>query len=744
MASDIATAPATAGGKWTGKALTLNKGISQVESNDASYIAAVAGGTTTTLLDTYNAGPGANIIGPDGVNLTGAVYANTGDTVTLQTLSAATATPTQAATTIAFGGVDTTAIASGSTPAVDAAFQVDTITVTFAPGKEVALNATAPAKTAADLAANLVVTVNGITATNGATATANDPVQFQVRPVSAALSADGKTMTVVLPTAYIYSKIHATTKMEIEYLAAGVTGVAATSLLVGKADPTVLVSQAAIDASTTVGTERVSLPLSATPLTSALTTMDLKGTVTGAVAGDSVTAYLAKWKDGNTTSKTASIVSGKITNPGDKVATDLAIEFVDMGTLKGLIETQLNAVAAAAAAVPGVSNASTAVAAANIPVYVKLIRSNDAAATGNATNSQSYLNARAVLATNNMVAVNSFSDSGWNSDYLDPVYEVMLNPNTGAITGRLTGSIGIKVGTSTATGADARGLRYLDVNGQFSGTKQAGGVWSAGVVNAAGGFETMIGANAKSGNLDGSFVVLHHKSKVSGAVTALTSVDSGAANFVPFSADISRAGTRAVLPAFNLANIRAVTPVNSANWQLVGAGNPARAAGVAGNITPQSLPRMFEATVGDMSLWTERTAANNGKDMALALVGNKTTVATELSNGSTLSTITGASFVPGSAAIAFANADNTETGTLFVMQQAAPAAGVKLPVGWSLVTVPGVPGATVTALGAGVEAVIRVGAGASQFTWLKADGAMPALKAGEAVFVYSKTANSAL
>jgi hypothetical protein len=229
-------------------------------------------------------------------------------------------------------------------------------------------------------------------------------------------------------------------------------------------------------------------------------------------------------------------------------------------------------------------------------------------------------------------------------------------------------------------------------------------------------------------------------------LTELTSVDAGASNFLPFSADLSRAGTRVTIPAFTLANIRKVTLTNSASWQLVGLGNPSRAAATAGNITPMSFPRMFEDTVGNKGFWTDHAASAfaANTDVAMALAGNRIGVATELSDGNTLNVInavgTTANLVNNSWAMALSNA-GPQAGSLYVLQKTA--AATTLQSGWSLVTVPGTPGAAVTSLGAGVEAIIRVGAqAASQFTWMKtADGAtLPAsLKAGEAVFVYSKT-----
>lgn len=715
---------------------TLNvlPGIALKEPNDPGYSA------TVPALDTTLA------FGPDGVELGGGVTAVLGATFTLKAPIVTALATTTSATSIAFGGTDTTATAFTSD-----GVKVQTIVVNFAAGKEVALNATAPAKTLTDLAANLVITVNGIA---GIT-----PVQFQFHPTAAqlALNTAGSQLTITLPTALIYANIDLVQRMEVEYLAAGATGVAATSLLVGKADATITVAQAAIDVSLTVGTERVILPLSATATANTLITQSIVGTLTSATAvnGSRVMAYLAKWVDAPKASTAVeSITSGKITNPGDKVATDLALEFADMGTnniggvagtgtgLLGLLDDQMLAVAKATPAIPGVAEASKAVATASIPVYVKLIRSNDTAATGNSTGSQSYLNARAILATTPDVTI--FSASGGNSDNLDPVYSVMLNPVTGAITGRLTGSIVIK--NLAATSTAARGIVFIDAAGADSTVAVPLG---AAIVGTGNSYNLLLGVDPLSADLSaiksgGAFVLLvHEQPGATSPFTMLTSADPTAANFMPFAPSlVTGLGTRTTL-ATDMAKITKLPLAASTAWALYGLGNPATAAAPAGHVA--SFPRRFIGIDGSaaapgtvvgqpVSFWTNDTAV---KDLALTMVANKPYVATELANGNTLSTITSASFVSGANALAWSNDIAGVAGDHLDVLQSATAVTPKVGAGWSLVTVP----ASGTLNATTVDAVIGVGAQASsQFTWVTTDGAsaLPTLTAGEAVFVHSK------
>lgn len=715
------------------KALTVSSGIALKEPSDPNYSA-----TVPTLDDDWAS------TGPNGVLLAGGLKSSSG-AIEGATQMSTIALPSATATAAAF-----TAETARAVPmAAPNTNKIGTIIVTHGQTMNV--------PTAAALANYLIVTITGID-------TAKNPVQFQFIPTAAQLTSITSTgFTINLPTSLVYANINATTGANVQYTAAGAT---AQVLMTAPAAPTVAAPVAA-------GNIDAVIPFSATPLATAFTTMDLKGSVTDAAVGDAVYAYLAKWTDAPGTSRTVTIGNGKVSNnlAIDRVAMDIALGFGAgaQTTLASLVKAELDAVAAAAPAVPGVAPAAAAVPAKQVPVYVQLARSNDAVQSGTATGNtnstakQQSLLAKAVLST-------TPTDAGFTT--ADPIYAVNLDPVTGNISGRLTGNVKITVDNTAVTGTGKeRGFHYLNASGAPATTLNASApatdaVFSAGVVGTGGAFEFMTGANVGGGGanfnkLAGAFVILQHVSSTDGTITELTSADSGAANFVPFIPDLSRPGTRTTLPTLTLANVRKVTLNNSASWQLVGLGNPARAAGAAGIITPASFPRMFESSVtsagtatGSLGFWTDHsdvtTYTDTNTDIAMAMAGNgRVGVATELSSGATVSNITNATgastFVPGSAAIAFANS-NPQAGSIYVTQGTAPAAGVKLPIGWSLVTLPGTPGTAVTTLGAGVKALIRVGAqaGTSQATWLLGETVPTGMVAGEAVFVYSSTLNGAL
>lgn len=705
------------------KAVTVSSGIALKELNDTSYSA------TVPALDNVS----GFSLGPTGtlMQLAGGLGSSTG-VVEGATQISTIALPSATVTAAAFSGETAVAVPIPATPT-----KIGTVVVTHGQAMNV--------PTAASLEGYIIVTVTGVTSTN-------DPAQFQFIPTAAQLTAISSTgFTITLPTSLVYANVNAVTGVNVEYTAAGA---AKQLFMTAPAAPAVAAAVAA-------GAVNARIPLSATALTSAFTTMDLKGTITDATVGDAVVVYLAKWIDTpSAKTRTVTVGNGKVSNsPTDRVAMDIALQFGAgaQATLATLIATERDKVAPAAAptagqvvapkpAVPGVSGAVDRVAPKPVLVYVQLNRSNDAVTSGDGAAggaTQQSLLAHAKLST-------SSTDAGFNA--FDPIYQVSVDPISGAISGRLTGQLAITESLAD-TALKQRGLHYLDSNGDVA-ANQAAGVFSIGVVGTGGAFQAMIGANTGGGGanftnkLAGAFVVLHHKSSAAGnALTELTSVDSGASNYLPFSADLSRAGTRVTIDPFTLANIRKVTLTNLASWQLVGLGNPSRMAAAAGNIKPETFPRMFEDTVGNNGFWTDHTAGtfNANTDVAMALAGNRIGVATELSDGNTLNVINAvgatANLVNNSWAMALSNA-GPQAGSLYVLQKTA--AATTLARGWSLVTVPGTPGGTaVTSLGAGVEAIIRVGAqAASQFTWMKtADGAtLPAsLKPGEAVFVYSKT-----
>ena len=794
---DVAT---VAAGIYTGKSMSVSRGITYQEINDTNYTSNLAAGTT---LDTVG-GTGAN-----GEELAGGVRSATG------VVEAIPATPVSivavAPPPSVKWGTDTSALASSSS--ADNTHLIDIITVTFAAGKGVKLapagtvfGTAAPlavAKTAADLAANLVVDVFG---SNG--------IRFQVRPVSATLDAEN-TMTVKVPTALIYSKLTAAgTQVNSVWIGYNADGTNNTNnTLVATDASSTLLSPVIVAKGLTsatngpwveadkdkAGAEPVDLPLvfTADPTNnqSTLLTQDVQGNIAGATAGSIVKAYLAYWADAPTTTATATIMSGKITNPGDKVATDLAIEFANSAALTALIEAQLQKVAPASPTKPGIANATPAGVASPFPVYVKLVRSNDPVAGGATNGSQNYLNARAVLGTT-FASVASSTPRGSNptNDETDPVYEVMLNPNTGAITGRLTGNIVIKAGTSVAATAN-RGLRFLDGKAVVTATptvigssvvaqKSATGLALPGTAN----INLLMGIDPASNDLSAltsknPFVLLVLKDKT-GKYTQLTSANPLAANYMPFAPDVLNKPTTGVAKRapvlLSVTDVKALPLPASSNWALYGFGNRALAAKPAVSVSAvNAFPRDFvglETVDGKpMSFWTNDGATF--ADMALSMAGSQVGVATDLTTtaataGSTLSTIGTANMVKGAQGLAWSNQDgaaNGATGTLghlYVAQATgvfAPATAAPAPAlaaGWSLVNVPGVVGTPVAALGTVVDAVIKVGAqvgvtggtlkkagtgaglGKGQFTWLAEDGAMPALTAGEAVFVHAKAKGS--
>ena len=742
-----------------GKTVNVNQGIALKEVNDAGFSA------TTPALDTSGS------IGPDGVQLAGGLAAVNGTTPSLQAPSATGLTISAAPLVIAFGGPDTSAIAF--TAPTDAT-KVDTVVVSFVSGKEVQLGGT---NTLATLANDLVITVNGLQG--------NNPVQFQFHPAATAVTIAGtpagSQLKIVLNTALIYSQVSTLTSMAVEYLPAGVNN----TVLVGVAAPNPTVQQAAAGASLnldgsnpgTPGTEPVVLPLSATPATDTLITQSVSGTVAGGSAntsGSRVTAYLAVYLDGPTsilgqnvpTVNSVSIQSGNVTNSGDKVGTNLAIEFLDKANLQNLIMNQLNAVAPAQPAVPGVSNAVSANAAKLITVYVKLIRSNDptANASGASTDGQVYLNGRALMATN----YNTAKGAPGSGDGLDPIYEVQLNPTTGAVTGRLTGSVVIWVNRFNFL----RGLFFVGPDGTVGPPTPVGqAIVGANGYNLVLGIDPhdasvpapcfgttsgtnstpcptprfdFFGTNFNAIKSAGVFVLLvHEQPGAANPFTMLTSADPSAANFLPFTPNLlTGSGTRTTL-ASDLTKIVKMSVVPSMSWALYGEGNPARQTPPAGNAW--SFPRgLVGLTPGGPAGATPKSfwaGDGNFTDLAMTITNNSITVATEQSQtGGTLSTINANFGVAGAVAFAWANDSAGLAGEHIDVLQSSTAVSSKVGSGWSLVTVPAAGLNT-----ANIDAIILVGAqldasGRPQVTWIKAtDGAAPTLVPGEAVFVFSKS-----
>lgn len=818
-----------------GKAVTVNKGISFQEPNDVGYNIAVNQldnvPSHTNVHNIHDSSTSSVQLGGGIQSQSGAVEA---PSITAQTATLAAVQAINFSTTNVGG--DTTAVAhTGTDPT-----KIATVVVKFAAGKEIALGA---GKTKDQLAADLVLTVwdnnNGVAQQYQAWwwSGTNNTYSFQWHPTAADLtiSAAGDTLTIKLPTELIYGNIDPWNTLDVAYLPQGnIDGV--------------LVSKTAATVKVAAGDVAASLPLASlmgSNTNSTLYTQSISGyftTTTAPALDSSIAAYLAKWVDTPVMGATyvTGITSGKITNPGDKVATDLAIEFVDQNGniqnnisngvsyndvssailqqyMNGMTLNQLQFFAKQATAnaaklgtvaskeiaaevtqsladlAAGVKAGTTPAMQKQIPVYVKLVRSNDTAATGNTTGAQNYLNARALMA----VTEDGARKAGGSNDKLDPIYQVMLDVTTGAISGRLTGSLGLHKITDTQT---TRGLKFVDSYGNLYDSASSAGPVANGQVttsaNKAGGvatgtpssFNLLLGVDSKGTNnlnLADTFVLAVLSENPTDATaykqTLLTSANPAAANYVPFDANlITMKGTRTTLSnsatGFDLSKLKALPLANSTSWALYGIGAPDVK---AGKDLMKAFDRNFvglDITSGQpRSYWTNDGSSG---DAAIALLGSKASVAVETGNqGGTTSTIVDASMKKGAAALAWSNdiqgnwsgpssyAVPTLTDVLFVQQQqptttAAVAGAVKLPVGWSLVNIPGPVGSAVTALGAGVDAVIKVGAQANstdqndncwnqaqtsatctqnQFTWIKStDGTMPALTAGEAVFVYSK------
>lgn len=809
-----------------GKAITVKPGIAVRETNDGSYSTVVQ-----TLDNTAGAG-----------SLSGGVSSANQSTDELVTEGSQTVTAAAASiTSFAFNDSTITAIASTQT----ISDRISLITVTFPTGKGVGY---ASGMTFADLTGEIVVTVDGVNAIG-------KPASFQFFPtaitsgagtpaagqmiLSTSAAAAGNTMKIGLPTDLVYKDLVTLTGVTVQYQL-----VSSRSVLAGTGTPA---------ATVTAGTAlAVALPLNAltaSATTSTLFTERVTGGLTPAPQpGALVKAWLAKWidqpvADPATTSTT--IKSGKITSTGDKVATDIALEFVASTTgtsgvaqvngddLGAAIQVALRKAAPAVAAAPGVAEAKAEIKAPTIPVYIKLVRSSET--TGSSKAAQNYLEARAFISSTLAGArlAMGFGDkmsnaSAPNAANEDPVYECTLDPTTGKITGRLEGSIV----TSTTTGIKTeRGLYFINKSGdlkKYAATTDSGtatlpdstsstdsaGVLASGMVGsgapgittalvgatgAANGFNLLVGVDPKTNtqrnNLQNTFLLveLEENPPASAAQqvvtrTLLTSAEPGAANFLPFVPDVfgtsyptgtgNGSGKATVLSntlsppvapalvglpggAFDTSRITKVGLQDSTGWALYGMGSPDRSATPAGSLL--SIPRAFVGldlkTGNPTSYWTNDTGTS---DMALAMAGNKVSVATEgaappagtyWNVPDTLSNIAPSSFVAKAVALAQANdviarkygSPSTLLRDALFVQQTTPAIAVGaviLPVGWSLINV---PAAGLSAAGVGVaaiEGVVKVGAQATtQSTWFKTDGTAlsTVLGAGDTAFVFAKT-----
>lgn len=566
----------------------------------------------------------------------------------------------------------------------------------------------------------LITTVDSATTPFAGTSAGQSMVNFFAH--DSAVNVSGSTLTIDLPTTM---RTVTASAMRLTYL--DTTGMLLDS------------SGAAIAAA---ANQVVSLPFSSTASNQMLYTMDAKGKLVGATNGSRITAYLAKWIDAADQTKLISTLShGRITNPGDKVATDVLLTvdnaaYDDDGlaatgnkSLAGLIDDQLATARPAA-----------------VRAYVHVTRTNDTA-RGNSGNSATGANAdnlqwaKATINTDPTVAAG------------ETVYVVSVDPKSGVVSGRLTGQVGIK--TAPALGnVGNRGLAFVQTDGKLAFPDTANPVGASpakaqAMVKGDGSYRLFIGADSKSNATDLSdafiLMILEENSGSTTTRRLVTSADTQASNYVAFKTNLSQTkdAGRIDLGNLTLANLVKADLTTSTAWQLVGAGYLDRKIPAIG---APLLPRLFvqldtaQATPMPEGVWLNDQKTG---DMALSMVANRAGVATEGTTGDTVST-----FAPKANAVAFgfmndggtnAKQNGTALKSLFFMNKASE--DVALPAStWSLISV---PKSWETTLPTGVTMILKVGAGygTNNVSWSKDAGdAAITLKANEPVFVFSKTA----
>lgn len=493
--------------------------------------------------------------------------------------------------------------------------------------------------------------------------------------------------------------------------------------------------EAAINATTKVDVADadvdVIMPLMATAANQGLYTMDVKATLTGAQAGSKVVGYLAKWVDKATADVVSmDIVSGKVTLPGDKWASDVVLA-LDGGV--GALETEINEQLKETkpAAVTG---------------WVVVSRSNDAVKGGSNAGTDGYQDSTEnfLVATAKLYGTAAAAAAAASNGQAEKTaFEVTIDPKTGKISGRLTGQLVLK---NQNTNANERGLVFIKPDGKLSNSAGAA-AQSQALVDGTGKARFLIGADPKAdlkgaGDIfkDAFVLVVHESQDADGnsSYALVTSAEPSMSNFLPFSANIV-AGNDAV-GSLNLTlanNVKRLHP-GTMSWQLFGAGNLDRKTGATAAI---NMPRLLVGLSGAQpySFWTNDGAAIDGsdyKDMALTMLGNKAGVAVEAKDKDTVTVADKANTKANAFAFAFAD-DNITSGHLFFATKAAEAPA--LPVGWSLIAQPAAAAtsaltdATMVLTG---NADYNVGIGGS---WVTGDAAKD-LSAGQPIFIYQKKA----
>lgn len=551
------------------------------------------------------------------------------------------------------------------------------------------------------------------------------------------VSVSGKVVTVTLPTNLLLKNMNG---LSVEYNTAWGDGKAALKFFDSASNTNGTVSSAVLDSN------EINLPFFVTSGGAPLYTQETKVSLTNSTGNSKVTGYLAKWLDAKVDDKLAAanikIAGGKITNPGDKVATELSLE------IDGAVDTAADTSGTTTFLMSAIAAERNKDKPGQIPVVIELARIIDN--VGRAANGASgdWVQAHARISSTRAGAI------GAPPAPHDALYECMLDVNTGVISGRLQGNLRF---TATKGTLAARGLQFVTNSGDFTNLDSLAAQTTV-ATDGTGKANLMIGVDvtpAKQANLQGAFI-LAVLTDVNDQANPrlLTSAEPGMRNHLPFNPNllsgkdgrIGMAGndsTGAVLPV-DVTLLKPVTSsgapgklANSTAWQLIGVGSLDRKA-TAAAIAPKDWPRLFvtlKAGGVPQANWTG-VGDNAAKDLALTMLGNKTGVASEGTGGDTVSTIAlGANASAARFAFAFSN-DAAAADPMFFLTKAA--ASSKIPVGWSLISAPASWKAG--GLPADVTHLLKVGAGyTTPVTWFTGDGASTNLvEADEPVFVYAK------
>jgi len=480
---------------------------------------------------------------------------------------------------------------------------------------------------------------------------------------------------------------------------------------------------------------------------------DVSGTLSGFTGDAKVTSYLAKWIDAkvtnanayDTTGAASGITGGKVTNPGDKVATDLALEFADSQGLADKVAVELNK------AKPG-----------SITVYVELMRSNDAVkkatGAGDSSNMQDWLQAHARISTARGTAITAGA-----AGEKDPVYEVQLDPVTGKITGRLDGLVKIAMtktkfkdaaGNSVAAQSGSPGLAFLKSDGTFD-SSASNGVNVSKSIKGATAFNYLLGVDAPfdvANSLRDVFVVSVLE-RPGQAAAIVTSGDPLAANYVPWQPNILQAGdapkgrynavglvdSTGAFQSLDVTKVIANTldTGGATNWQLVGVGDLNRKGNAP--LNDRDFHKQF-ITLDASNRPLSSFFMDANQDMALTMSGNLAGVATEAADGAVAARGIAATLTK-RYAFAWANGGGSQK-IWHLTNTGASGASTGMKAGWSLISAGStMPAACATATSTNCAShVLVVGARHNPVSWVLTDGAIPTVAAGSPYFVFVKGA----